>query len=61
MGVVKRSEVYRVELDPARGTEFRKAKPCLIVSPDDMNNAFPRATRIVNRTADGTAELIQCI
>jgi len=42
MGMVKRGEVYWVELDPTRGTEIRKTKPCLIISPDDMNSVLPR-------------------
>ena len=42
MGVVKRGEVYWVELDPTCGSEIQKTRPCLIVSPDDMNNALPR-------------------
>jgi len=42
MGVVKRGEVYWVELDPTRGSEIRKTRPCLIISPDDMNAALPR-------------------
>ena len=42
MGVVKRGEVYWVELDPTRGSEIRKTRPCLIVSPNDMNSALPR-------------------
>lgn len=43
MGVVKRGEVYRVNLDPTVGSEIQKTRPCLIVSPDDMNAALPRA------------------
>ncbi len=42
MGVVKRGEVYWVNLDPAIGTEIKKTRPALIVSPDDMNEALPR-------------------
>ena len=42
VGVVKRCEVYWVNLDPTRGTEIRKIRPCLIVSPDDLNAALPR-------------------
>lgn len=42
MGVVKRGEVYWVNLDPTVGSEIQKARPCLIVSPDDMNAALPR-------------------
>jgi mRNA interferase MazF len=38
MGVViSRFEVYLVNLDPTIGHEVRKTRPCLIVSPDEMN------------------------
>ena len=30
-------EVWLVSLDPTRGTEIKKTRPCLIVSPDEMN------------------------
>ncbi len=40
--MVSRGEVYWVELDPTVGTEIQKTRPCLIISPDDMNNALPR-------------------
>ena len=40
--MVKRGEVYWVELDPTKGSEIRKTRPCLIVSPDDMNAVLPR-------------------
>jgi len=39
---VKRGEVYWVNLDPTIGTEIRKTRPALIVSPDDMNAVLPR-------------------
>jgi mRNA interferase MazF len=42
MGMVKRGEVYWVELDPTRGSEIRKIRPCLIISPNDMNAVLPR-------------------
>lgn len=42
MGVVKRGEVYWVNLDPTVGSEIQKTRPALIVSPDDMNTALPR-------------------
>ena len=35
--VVKRFEVYLVNLDPAIGHEIRKSRPCLVISPDEMN------------------------
>jgi mRNA interferase MazF len=35
--VVKRFEVYLVNLDPTVGSEIKKTRPCVIVSPDEMN------------------------
>jgi mRNA interferase MazF len=37
MGVVKRFEVHLVQLDPTVGSEIRKTRPCLVISPDEMN------------------------
>ena len=34
---VSRFEVWLVALDPVRGSEMRKTRPCLVVSPDEMN------------------------
>jgi len=36
--VVKRFEVYLVNLDPTFGSEIQKTRPCLIISPDEMND-----------------------
>ena len=35
--VVSRFEIYLVTLDPTVGTEIQKTRPCLVVSPDEMN------------------------
>ena len=35
--VIKRFEVYLINLDTTIGSEIRKARPCLIISPDEMN------------------------
>jgi mRNA interferase MazF len=36
--VVSRFEVFLVGLDPTIGSEVRKTRPCLIISPDEMNH-----------------------
>jgi len=41
--VPSRGEVYLVELDPTRGSEIRKTRPCLIVSPDELNHQLSTA------------------
>ena len=34
---VRRGDVFLVSLDPTRGGEIRKSRPCVVVSPDDLN------------------------
>ncbi len=34
---VQRFEVHLISLDPTKGSEIRKTRPCLIISPDEMN------------------------
>ena len=35
--VAKRFGVYLVSLDPTIGSEIQKIRPCVVVSPDEMN------------------------
>ncbi len=35
--VVRRFEVHLVNLDPTVGSEIQKMRPCLVISPDEMN------------------------
>lgn len=35
--VVKRFDVYLANLDPTIGSEIQKTRPCLVISPDEMN------------------------
>ena len=35
--VANRFDVYLTNLDPTVGSEIQKTRPCLIVSPDEMN------------------------
>ena len=35
--VVKRFDVFLVNLDPTVGSEIRKTRPCVVISPDEMN------------------------
>jgi len=35
--VAKRFDVYLVNLDPTVGREIKKTRPCLVISPDEMN------------------------
>ena len=40
--MVKCGEVYWVNLDPTFGSEIKKTRPALVVSPNDLNDALPR-------------------
>lgn len=37
MSDVLRGDVYLVSLNPTRGGEIRKTRPCLVISPDELN------------------------
>ncbi|MBM5799715.1 MAG: type II toxin-antitoxin system PemK/MazF family toxin [Cyanobacteria bacterium K_DeepCast_35m_m2_023] len=36
-GHVSRGDIFLVALNPTRGSEIRKTRPCVIVSPDELN------------------------
>jgi mRNA interferase MazF len=35
--VINRFDVFLVNLDPTVGSEIKKTRPCLVISPDEMN------------------------
>jgi mRNA interferase MazF len=35
--VAERFDVWLVNLDPTVGSEIRKTRPCLVISPDELN------------------------
>lgn len=37
-GAARRGEIFLVDLNPTRGSEIRKTRPCVIVSPDELND-----------------------
>ena len=36
--MASRGDVYLVRLDPTQGSEIQKTRPCLVVSPDELND-----------------------
>jgi mRNA interferase MazF len=52
--VPSRGEVYLVALDPTRGSEIRKTRPCLVVSPDELNHHLRTAIVAPMTTAGQT-------
>lgn len=49
-----RGDVYLVQLDPTRGSEIRKTRPCLVVSPDELNDHL-RTVIVAPMTTGGYA------
>ncbi len=49
-----RGEVYIVQLDPTRGSEIQKTRPCLVVSPDELNHNL-RTVIVAPMTTGGRA------
>ena len=52
--VVKRFDVYLINLDPTVGSEIQKTRPCLVISPDEMNR-FIRTVIVAPMTSKGAA------
>ena len=44
--VINRFEVYLVNLDSTMGSEIQKTRPCLVISPDEMNHPDRKSTRL---------------
>ncbi|MEY4615043.1 MAG: hypothetical protein RJB66_3 [Pseudomonadota bacterium] len=49
---IKRFDVLLVELDPTQGSEIKKTRPCLVISPDEMNR-FLRTHIVAPMTTKG--------
>lgn len=49
---VSRFEVFLVNLDPTVGSEIRKSRPCVVVSPDEMNR-YVRTVVVAPLTSAG--------
>ncbi|MGB7921724.1 MAG: type II toxin-antitoxin system PemK/MazF family toxin [Pyrinomonadaceae bacterium] len=52
--VVRRFEVYLINLDPTIGSEIQKTRPCLVISPDEMNR-FIRTVIVAPMSTKGTS------
>ena len=50
--VPSRGDVFLVELEPTRGSEIKKTRPCVVVSPDELNHNL-RTSIVAPMTAGG--------
>jgi mRNA interferase MazF len=51
---VKRGDIWLVNLDPTVGSEIKKSRPCLIVSPAELNDNL-RTVMVAPMTSKGFA------
>ena|SRR5205085_20126 len=51
--VIKRFDVYLVNLDPTIGSEIKKTRPCVVISPDELYH-FIRTIIVAPLTSKGT-------
>lgn len=51
---VARGQVYLVRLDPTLGSEIKKTRPCVVVSPDELNEHL-RTVIVAPMTTGGRA------
>lgn len=51
---MKRGEIWLVSLDPTVGSEIQKSRPCVVVSPDEINENL-RTVIIAPMTSKGFA------
>lgn len=62
MSSVLRFDVYLVNLDPTIGSEIKKTRPCVVISPDEMNRHI-RTVIIAPMTTKGRnyPTRVQCV
>ena len=51
---IRRGDVCLIQLGPTRGSEIRKTRPCLVVSPDELNQHL-RTVIVAPMTTGGQA------
>jgi len=51
---VKRGEIWLVNLDPTKGSEIKKTRPCVVVSPPELNQNL-RTVMVAPLTSKGFA------
>lgn len=52
--MVKRGEIWLVDLDPTRGSEIQKTRPCVVISPPELNDTL-RTVIVAPMTSKGFA------
>lgn len=52
--MVKRGEIWLVNLDPTVGSEIQKSRPCVVISPAELNDTL-RTVIVAPMTSKGFA------
>ena len=52
--MVKRGDIWLVNLDPTIGSEIKKSRPCVVISPPELNSEL-RTVMVAPMTTKGFA------
>ena len=52
--MVKRGDIWLVNLDPTIGSEIKKSRPCVVISPPELNSQL-RTVMVAPMTTKGFA------
>ena len=52
--IVSRGEIWLINLDPTIGSEIKKTRPCIVVSPQELND-YLRTVIVAPMTTKGRA------
>jgi len=55
---VTRGEIWLVNLDPTVGSEIRKTRPCVIVSPAEMHDHLRTVLVAIDHTSHHLGQII---
>ena len=58
---VQRFDIWLVQLDPAQGSEIKKTRPCVVISPDEMSSLKTAIVAPMTSKGFNYPTRIQCV
>lgn len=59
--IVQRFDIWLVQLDPTQGSEIKKTRPCMVISPDEMSSLKTAIVAPMTSKAFSFPTRIQCV
>ncbi len=57
---VQRFDIWLVQLDPTQGSEIKKTRPCVVISPDEMSSLKTAIVAPMTSKGFGFPTRVQC-